>query len=44
MNQNVQAAVDHFASLVKMQLERNERIKAQKEFLDYSLNPVCLIK
>lgn len=35
MNQNVQAAVDHFASLVKMQLERNERIKAQKEFLDF---------
>jgi len=29
-------AVEKFAELIKSQLERNERIKAQKEFTDYS--------
>lgn len=35
MEQKVQAAVEKFAALVQTQLERNERIKAQKEFVDY---------
>lgn len=36
MNPKVQAATEKFAALVERQLERNERIKAQKEFIDYS--------
>ena len=35
MNQKVQAAAEQFAKLVQMQLERNDRIKSQKEFLDF---------
>lgn len=35
MEKKIEAAVEHFAALVKAQLERNERIKAQKEFLDF---------
>ena len=36
MEQKIQNAIDKFAALVKMQLERNERIKADKEFVDYA--------
>ena len=35
MSDKIQQAADKFAELVKVQLERNERIKAQKEFVDY---------
>ena len=35
MNQKVQVAAEQFAKLVQMQLERNDRIKSQKEFLDF---------
>ncbi|MEM1485433.1 isocitrate/isopropylmalate family dehydrogenase [Oscillospiraceae bacterium PP1C4] len=36
MEQKVQVAIEKFASLVQAQLERNERIKSQKEFVDYN--------
>ena len=43
MNDKISAAVDKFAALVKEQLERNERIKATKEFTDYaSLSPIVI--
>ena len=43
MNPKVQAATEKFAALVERQLERNERIKAQKEFIDYSkLNKIII--
>ncbi len=35
MQEHIQKAVDHYAALLKSQLERNERIKAEKEFVDY---------
>ena len=35
MQEYIQKAVDHYAALLKSQLERNERIKAEKEFVDY---------
>lgn len=35
MDQKIKAAAEHFAALVTAQLERNERIKTQKEFVDY---------
>lgn len=36
MEQKIKAAAEQFAALVRTQLERNERIKAQKEFLDFN--------
>lgn len=35
MEQKIKEAAEKFAALVQMQLERNERIKAEKEFTDY---------
>lgn len=35
MDQKLQAAAEKFCAVMKEQLERNERIKAQKEFVDY---------
>ena len=35
MQEHIQKAVDHYAALLKSQLERNERIKAEKDFIDY---------
>ncbi len=35
MEQKLQKASEHFCALLKEQLARNERIKADKEFLDY---------
>lgn len=35
MEQKIKEAAEKFAALVRMQLERNERIKAEKEFTDY---------
>lgn len=36
MNQEIQAACEKFAELLERQLARVEKIKAEKEFLDYS--------
>lgn len=36
MEQKVQAAAEKFAALVQTQLARNEKIKAQKDFVDYT--------
>ena len=35
LEQKIKEAAEKFAALVQMQLERNERIKAEKEFTDY---------
>jgi len=36
MNLKIQEATEKFAKLLEQQLERNERIKASKDFIDYS--------
>lgn len=36
MEQNIKAAVEKFETLLRQQLERAERIKQEKEFIDYS--------
>ncbi len=36
MNEAIKVATEKFAKLLEKQLERNERIKATKEFMDYS--------
>ena len=35
LEQKIKEAAEKLAELVQMQLERNERIKAEKEFTDY---------
>ena len=35
MDEKVRVAAEKFAALVEAQLARNERIKSQKEFLDF---------
>ncbi len=43
MNEQIQAAADKFAALVAQQLERVEKMKEDKEFIDYSkLNPIVI--
>lgn len=43
LEQKIKEAAEKFAALVRMQLERNERIKAEKEFTDYkSLDKIIL--
>lgn len=43
MNEQIQAAADKFAALVAQQLERVEKMKADKDFIDYSkLSPIVI--
>jgi isocitrate dehydrogenase (NAD+) len=43
VNEQIQAAADKFAALIAQQLERVEKMKADKDFIDYSkLNPIVI--
>lgn len=43
MNEAIKLAADKFAKVLEMQMERNERIKAQKDFLDFENLPKIII-
>ena len=43
MSYNIDSTVEHFKKLVLNQLERNEKIKSQKDFVDYdSLDKIII--
>lgn len=43
MNEAIKLAADKFAKVLEKQMERNERIKAQKDFLDFENLPKIII-
>lgn len=43
MNEAIKLAADKFAKVLEKQMERNERIKAQKDFLDFEDLPKIII-
>lgn len=43
MNEVIKLAADKFAKVLEKQMERNERIKAQKDFLDFENLPKIII-
>ena len=43
MNEAIKLAADKFAKVLEKQMERNERIKAQKDFLDFETLPKIII-